>query len=325
MKQIVYCLALFVGLTLIACNNHDDEAMNQEDNAIRFRAKVVNPTTSTRAQSGTESTLLNNSIGNGEKVRICFYNTGTDNPIITDEGTEASTNEPIRGRLYTANNRGELTADTEDPSWGSNNIDVYAYYPSTFWHNYDYDYYSVSWDQKNPASLKNTDILVAQATNIAKTSGPITLEFKHIMTKINVIIQSGSSGLTATNAKDVRIQCESDYYLEKRNGIIKVDLSPGNWAEIQLGDYTSASGLYGIIPPQTIDKNESNYFGKFISFKINDVTYSYMPDSPIELKSGYEYTFTLTIDNSTVKAKSFSVSPWEGSLQECSVSGNAKI
>lgn len=318
-EQLFYYCALAVVLT--ACSHHDDYSMVEEDNAIRFCAKVSSPTPFTRALAGTENTLLNTSIGNGEKVRICFYNTGTDTPIITDEGVD-SNGETIRGRLYTANSRGELTADTEDPTWGSGDIDVYAYYPSNFWHNYNYDYYSIG-GQKNPASLKTTDILVAQATGVKKTSGPITLDFKHIMAKVNVKIEAGSSGLTATDAKDVTIECETDYYLKKSQGKIIVDTSPGNYGSISIGDYTSTSGLYGIIPPQTIDKSSGNFYQGFIRFKINDVTYQYIPENALELKSGYEYTITLTIDNSSVKAKSFTVSPWVGDQSECSVLGDA--
>ena len=176
-KQLL--IAACIGLMFAACSNHYDEAIDKNDNAIKFCAKVVSPTPATRALPGTESNLLNTSIGDGEKVRVCFYETGTNNPIISHQDISGITT----GRPYTAHSSGELTADTEDPTWGEKNIDVFAYYPAIYCHDFTDDYFVVNPDQKT-ASSKSYDILLAKQTNIAKTNGPITLEFKHVYSKI---------------------------------------------------------------------------------------------------------------------------------------------
>ena len=226
---------------------------------------------------------------------------------------------------YTIGNSGALTADGSEPSWGDNTIDILAFYPDFYYDGgpgVSQEYWDLCLDQTTINGYMESDLMIVQVHNKTKTDGPITLPFEHALTKIIVKLDGTGSGLDVLNAKNIRLYCEYNFILNSDSNNNLSITTNGDFDYIKLGDYNS-NGVTGIIPPQTLPITGSDHLDYFITFQIGTTTYKFDPTSSITLKGGYQYTFTLTIDNSTVKAKNFTVTPWETSQEECDQVGNA--
>ena len=142
------------------------------------------------------------------------------------------------------------------------------------------------------------------------------------MTKIIVKLDNGESGLDVTTATNIRLYC-CDYYdiVSDAQNNLSIRVQSGyEHSYISLGDYNS-NGVTGIIPPQSLPYDPETSDDCFITFEIGGLKYKYTPI--ITLKGGYQYTFNLTINNNTVKAKNYTIEPWTTTEPECTQNGSA--
>ena len=312
-----FLIAVCIGMMFAACSSKDDYGMTNDD-TIKLRATVEAPTVGTRV-GADDSGIITTGLPVGEKINVHFYKTTQNVDLFT--GTTDYTD-----RYYTIGSNNSLTAvDETEPSWGNNTLDILAMYPKDY-----FDFgpgggssgWCVRVDQTTIEKYKESDLMIAQLHRKTKSDGPITLPFKHVLTKIIVKLDKGESGLEVETAKNIRLYCDDDYdIVSDAQNNLSISTIYNEPATIDLGDYNE-NGVTGIIPPQTLPF-EAQYHGDyFITFEIGGVKYKYDPTA-ITLKGGYQYTFTLTISNNTVKAKNFTVEPWTTTEPECTQNGSA--
>lgn len=316
MKIKQFLIAVCIGTMFTACSSKDDYSVTNDD-TIKLRATVAAPAIGTRIGADNAG-IINDALPEGDQINVRFYITGTTNDLIS--GTNSPTNN-----YYTIGKNGSLTSTVAEPSWNSNPLDIIAFYPKSYSdmgpdRNDDLDCY-VDNDQSSIDKYKKSDLMVAQLQGQKKTDGPITLPFKHMLTKIVIKLDGTDSGLDVSTATNFRLYCLDVYSISlNQNHTLYVGYYDDYRNYIKLGNYNS-NGVTGIIPPQTLPLSAEFHDDYFITFEINGVKYYY--DPTITLKGGYQYTFNLAIDNSTVKAKSFTVEPWETTQGECTQNGDA--
>lgn len=285
-----------IALAMTSCSSKDDYSA-PDDNTIKLSYTVDQHSVGTRVGiSGTD--FITTTLPTGENVGVYFYEAGTTNIIYSSGDTRPWT--------YTIGTGNTLTA-ANAPTWGSTNLDILAVYPGSWAHNDTSEEEQVPLDQTTYDEYKRADLMLASAGNVSKTDGSVTLPFKHALSKVVVNISPGTSGLTVSNVTDITLnKTFIDYELNLASlSTMSAYCNNSSRYDVKLGNY-NASGVTGIIPPQTLLTTQP-----FIKFKIGTIEYCYTPSSAIELKSGYQYTFNLTITKSNVKVSSLTVTDWK--------------
>lgn len=296
MKIKQFLIAACIGTMFTACSSKDDFT-HEDDNIIRLRAEVTPISYSTRAVE--DGTLPNTTISTTECIGVRYFKSSDGSSIDSD--------------LCTVNANGTINTGT-DVEWPDESIFIHAVTPSTYstpgTASSDLTY-DVKLDQTTKANYIASDVMIAQEMDLTKSGGPVTLHFKHMMSKVIVKLQSSLSNIDVTTATDIILNMGKQFYI-KRDASNNITVM-GNYSApsaIKMGDY-SANGVAAIVPPQNFDNGYS------ITFNIGGVTYTFTPNSTTSrtLESGHAYTYTLSVDQSTVKVKNFEVTAWEGETQ----------
>lgn len=300
-----------IALAMTSCSSKDDYSA-PDDNTIKLNYTVDQHSVGTRVGiSGTD--FITTTLPTGKQVAVYFVEAGTSNQISCDES----------GLYYWDYYTGEnntLTASSV-PAWGDKNLDIIAVYPDEFSMDDSDDMRDVKTNQSTIDNYNSSDLLIAKAANKSKADGPITLNFKHALSKIIVNISKGSSGVTLSNITDIKINAYAACRLHTMplSAVsVTIDAEASTPTSVLLGNYDS-NGVTGIIPPQRISTTSP-----FITFKAGSIEYSYTPGSEIELKSGYQYTFNLTITKSNVKVSGLTITEWEPDPNNGTQNGNAE-
>ena len=280
-----------------ACSN--DEATSQSANPIKLRAGIKSLTTRADASS---SKLQGTTFNDGAKVRVSFFqNSQTYSSDLT----------------YTVAADGSMSTTGSVPNFpASGGLTVRAVHPSTAEYTFDgneFDF-TVSTDQSNETGYCNSDFMYAYANS---STNDISLNFVHALSKLVIKLDVGSSGLTATNATDFKLQASTGARFRISNDeFTDFGLSNGP-TTISLGNHTTTDGVACIIPPQSINSGTS-----FITFKLAGSTYTFKPITELNFENGYEYVITLTVNRAGVKMKSSDINPWESGEP---ISGSANV
>lgn len=211
---------------------------------------------------------------------------------------------------YTVDANGNLTppSDVEIIYWENTTQTFYirAWYPGgrTDWN--DTPKEDIQWtagiDQSTEADLAKDDFLYAYQTLTFSTQ-PHKLDFKHLMSKITINLVS------------------SDYLMQYAPEKVSVSLSyadlvappwyyignfSGNGSGLELG-YASGK-LRHSITPLTLSVPNMGYYASYkaivipqglnnktIEVEVGNAQYKWSMNLPIEMKSGHEYTFNITV------------------------------
>lgn len=301
-----FLIAACIGTMAAACSSNDDYNQ-QSDNTIKLRSKVVVPVVGTKADCNNEL-LLGDNFASGTSIDVHMYQAGTNTAYSTGSNN-------LQYSIGTAGSM-KIKSGTE-PEWTETAVDIIAFYP---WSCYPTAQNQTTWDgvyydQSTDDKYLSSDFMVAQALNKTKSDGPVTLEFKHILTKIIVKIE----GVTYSDVTNVQLYAGTDFGIQRNSDNSINVLYDNGEKDILLGDYKS-SGVCGIISPQTIPVTQYDHF---ISFEYQGNTFKYTPNSSIELKGGYAYTFTLAVKDNVVSAKNYTVTGWNDTDPNCAQSGDA--
>ena len=314
-KQLL--IAVGIGTMLAACSSKDDYGMTNDD-TIKLCATVATPAIGTRV-AANDPGIISNIMPEDGRIRVRFYISGQATDLI------GGTNNETDHYYIIGSDNHSLTAEGEEPKWGDNALDILAFYPDTYFDDGPSggaELFFVETDQTITDNYIKSDLLWAEVTGATKTGGPLTLPFKHALSKIIVKLESGESGVDVSKAQNIQIFAIYGFTIDSRvTHHLSTTRAPfTNY--IKLGNYNSY-GVAGIIPPQDLPMSADEKLDAFITFEIDGVKYQF--DPTITFKNGYQYTFTLTIDNSTVRAKSISLSPWTTDEEECNQTGKATI
>ena len=286
----VLALTLLIG-GLSSCSNRDNlldennkekkEIILGEINELAFNGNVLS-----REGTATNVTNLEKFF---EGKLICMY---------VDKVTGDNTVEALYDRRYLTveNNQLVMPEKLYYPSDGSVNIYVVAASPystandantakpTEFWQ------YCQGWQPDS-----NSDFLYAKLENVTASSNPLSLQFKHLGTKISVAVTTPDNS-KLTKIRVLNTRCQSIYdmndgkYIETTDAVNDaIEMSLSNALN---NNFTSTPINYAsvYIAPQTIGNS-----AQFIEFTFDEKTYFYTLPAATTFESEHEYKFNITL------------------------------
>lgn len=298
MKLRYLFIALSGLLVLTACSSDEQTEQPQQGSLPILLNSVVDAAT-TRAGSAIQSTMLDE----GEQVNV----------YITAVGGGA-TYAPI---VYNINDNGEMTpVGNIYPYFPTNNnsVSIYALYPVAATR--DIHSFNVQTNQDRQAQYKQSDLMFGQLVDgsgqprsVAPTTDKQTIVFKHKLSKITVKLISGLNAPPVSNASILLCGIFTHVNFIPATGTVGVTSGEEQYITVTnktvvAGANTYSNPVSAIVPPQTIG---TGYFMK-IRLSTGDVVY-YSPVQTLELESGKEYKFNVTINMNTLDV-SYTVNDW---------------
>lgn len=343
MKKFKALLVMGVAaMTIASCSNDMElKSASQGTTPIQLSTYIGNQSTTrvvtNAAYSGSGTYTFNlqdnqflSSIGNtfnlswlsaiDNNIGVYFKDNAEQNPI--------QYTNPYKYRCL--GNGGLRGSEVYYPTSGST-IDIYAVYPnndkvvnSQNTATEDANYYgnsglpndiptalnfTVQTDQTNHLNYCSSDFMYAKLANQNVNGSPVTLGFKHMLSKIRVNLnvsdetmksRLNNANLLLTNVKKTTTLnvMTGEMTNPTSDGNVKIMYFSGN-AEYDLSNDANNDNTpdeifgLGIIVPQTIPANT-----KFITIELsNGDTYSYtVPEGGLTFESGKMYTFNINLD-----------------------------
>lgn len=254
--------------------------------------KVLAPELSTRANAGTFEA----------KDRVGVY--------VTDYA-DASTPTPLQVSGNRANN---LALVFDGQSWvpeqkvylGDGKADIYSYYPySSSITDVNSQPWSVATDQsvesdgETMSAYEASDVLWAKAAGISRVDGAVSLQMRHIMSKLTVCIVAGDSyvGSLPEDASVLLHSTVADAKIDLEKGAVVKDAYSGakSIKMRRLGLKTvngvNAVVFEAIVVPQMLETSVP-------LLEINSKSVSYLLEDTFNFRPGVAYTYTATINTS---------------------------
>ena len=178
-KRILYIGVALSIMIFAACSSDNDVSTEAPKSAKEtpMTFDVIHP-------SQTKATATE--FENGDKIGV--YIAKTDMPL--EIGGNTLNNEQLT-----------LTSGTWTPSknlfWDEGTYNAYAYYPYMDVTSIDDQPVSVATDQSSPetdgklSGYEASDLLYAKTSNVAASTSPVTLNFKHVMSKLTIRLVKG--------------------------------------------------------------------------------------------------------------------------------------
>lgn len=291
-------LTLLIG-GLSSCSDKDsllDENVTAEKEIIlgEINEQAFNGNILSREGTATTVTDLNKFF---EGKLICMY---VDK--VTTDGVV-----PYYDRKYLTVKDGNLVMPEKlyYPSDGSVNIYVVAATPystandantakpTEFWQ------YCQGWQPNS-----NSDLLYAKLEKVTASNNPLSLQFKHLGTKISVAVTTPDNS-KLTKIRVLNTRCQSIYNMD--DGTYKETTNAVNGAiEMSLSNalnnnFTSTPINYAsvYIAPQTIGKDAQGKDAQFIEFTFDGKKYFYTLADATTFESEHEYKFNITLKERT--------------------------
>lgn len=150
----------------------------------------------------------------------------------------------------------------------------------------------------------NSDFLYAKLENVTASNNPLSLQFKHLGTKISVAVTTPDNS-KLTKIRVLKTRCQSIYnmddgkYIETTDAVNDaIEMSP---SKVLNNDFTSTPINYAsvYIAPQTIGED-----AQFIEFTFDGKTYFYTLPDATTFESEHEYKFNITLKEKAVATRS---------------------
>lgn len=289
----VLALTLLIG-GLSSCSDKDsllDENVTAEKEIIlgEINELAFNGNVLSRVRTATAVTDLNKFF---EGKLICMY---VDK--VTTDGVV-----PYYDRKYLTVKDGKLVMPEKlyYPSDGSVNIYVVAASPFSTASDAntakptEFSQYCQGWQPNS-----NSDFLYAKLENVTASNNPLSLQFKHLGTKISVAVTTPDNS-KLTKIRVLNTLCQSVYnmndgsYIRTTDAVNDAIEMPK--ANALNNDFTSTPINYAsvYIAPQTIGKD-----AQFIEFTFDGKKYFYTLPAEITFASEHEYKFNITLKERT--------------------------
>lgn len=295
-------------MILAGCSNDENEGMDNWNGEIRLSSGV------TVQQTRATNSVPDTQIANGQEVGV-FIN----------EATVTSPTYAIGNNLkYTADGSGGLTlADGQTAPFypatgGSVNIWAYQPYNSAASMTGNGFEFTVKTDQNNNSDKDyyDSDLLYSSSsTPYSRQKEAQSLSFKHQLSKVVCILQSGAGSPAITGATVEIISAETKGTFKPADGSFTTATTGGSSSNITMNSSITSGSYIAVIPPQTFAKG-----AKFLKVTLSEANgggtfYYTLPsgssDTDLTLKTGNVYTYTITA-NLTGLTVTSSISKWEG-------------
>lgn len=191
----------------------------------------------------------------------------------------------------------EIYWETDDAK-----LSVFAYYPydsSVTAANATSYSFAVKSDQTTSANFYASDFITAQATEIAKTTSPVSLTFNHSLSRINVTINRGAGFSDGEwgKAKSFKISGVAiDGTVNLSSGAVTTS---GTAGEVTFMPETGNNTAYSaIVVPQANQENVKFHFTLKGESGEDDENYYYEPTT-VTFEAGKQYNYTFKINATT--------------------------
>lgn len=303
MRTKAFITMAALALVATACSN--DEESDNWAGEIRLSSGLTVQQNGTRANTGIQG----NQFDNEEKIDV----------FISEDATGTATTNYEQPLIYTAGGDGTMNPPTNKQPYfptSGNRVNIYAYYP---YNKVGTDItatdvtFTVEGDQSGETNYKASDLMYGKpATNpVARTSSATTLTFKHLLSKVTIKLVQGAGSPALTDAV---VKLKSVYLsttLNASTGAISVP-SGGTTTDITVkANTTTGLDNSAVVVPQTlatsfIEVTLANG-GVLTSKDLKDDNSN--PIDHVVLTSGYEYTYTITVNLTSLDVTS-SISAW---------------
>lgn len=188
--------------------------------------------------------------------------------------------------------------------WGEGKSDVYAYYPYVSEiQDVESQYYEVATDQSGDG-YDASDLLWAKAEGVKQTDGAVSLQMKHVMSKLTVKIVAGEDYIGS-------LPDDAFVLLHSTVTVARVDLTKGSVSKdpysaaksikmkklgVRTFDGVDAVVYEAIVVPQMLE-------GSVPLLEINSKSVSYLLEDSFNFRPGVAYTYTATLNTSTTAIK----------------------
>jgi hypothetical protein len=271
---MIFCSVL-AGIFAAGCSNPaEHQPATDEDGAMRF--SVIHPGQTRATDEGFET---------GDKIGVWVADYDEATPLPLQISGNRANNVPVRydGTVWTP---------ARSIYWGETAVDVFAYYPFIETpSSIETCDFAVRTDQNSPvegwsSGYAASDFLWAKAANVA--SGTVPLQFKHLMSKLQVVIQRGTG-------YEAELPDEITVYLHSTVPSAIVDLSIGSASKNSTGTArtitckkVSKDTFTAIVVPQRIDTVRP-----FVEIVMGGV--SYLFEGTFNYRPGTVHTFTMIV------------------------------
>lgn len=317
MKKYLFFAA--AALALASCSNDE----NMPDNA---NAPVEIRLTSGLQVQSRATHNLDTQLKNGEKVYVW----------IDDAGSGVTSPELYAKNELTADGSGNLSGGTAMyfPSTG-NAVNIYAIHGNlteytTFWGTQQT--HTVATDQTSGDSktgYATSDLVYCKNGNVARTSQAVNLQFKHLLSKVEVVLVQGNGAPGISKVEILNSKLQATFTPDKENGCSvtaagEIDDDTKNAITIDNGttaseDTESSPTLNeAIIVPQTIAKGTQLFR---ITTDNGGTLYYKVPDGGVTFDGSKKYRYTITANLSGLTV-TCSIKDWDSTTD---TSGNAEM
>ena len=283
-KRILYIGVALSIMIFAACSSDNDVSTEAPKSAKEtpMTFDVIHP-------SQTKATATE--FENGDKIGV--YIAKTDMPL--EIGGNTLNNEQLT-----------LTSGTWTPSknlfWDEGTYNAYAYYPYMDVTSIEDQPVSVATDQSSPetdgklSGYEASDLLYAKTSNVAASTSPVTLNFKHIMSKLTIRLVKGEDfeGDMPTDAEIFIHNTEPTATLDISAGIVTRDVK-GKKATIKARQESDFQ-FGAIIVPQRLDNRVP-----LVEVIMKGV--SYLFESKFLFKPGVDHLVNLVITDNPEQVK----------------------
>jgi hypothetical protein len=287
MKKIY--IPIFMALAFTAC---------QEGNITPETKVVSNEMAFNVHAPGVHTKVTNNTFESLDEIGI----------YVTDYVNE-TTPMPLQISGNRANNvtvtyDGAAWTPEQTIYWGEGKSDVYAYYPYiSEIQDVESQFFEVATDQTGDG-YEGSDLLWAKAEGVMQTYGPVSLQMRHIMSKLIVKIVAGEDyvGSLPDDASVLLHSTVTGARVDLSKGSVSKDPYSGaksiKMKKIGLRTYEGVQAVVyeAIVVPQMLESSVP-------LLEINSKSVSYLLEDPFNFRPGVAYTYTATLNTSTTAIK----------------------
>ena len=281
-RHILYIGVALSLLGLASCSNDDSTESPVSARETPMTFDVVHP-------SQTRATATD--FENGDKIGV--YIAKADMPL--EIGGNALNNEPLT-----------LTSGKWTPGknlfWDEGTYNAYAYYPYMNVTSIEDQPVSVATDQSSAetngtlSGYEASDLLYAKTSNVAASTSPVTLSFKHVMSKLTIRLVKGEDfeGEMPTDAEIFIHNTVPSATFDFSAGIVTRDVK-GKRATIKARQESNFQ-FGAIIVPQRLDNRVP-----LVEVVMKGV--SFLFESKFRFKPGVDHLVNLVITDNPEKVK----------------------
>ncbi len=278
----ILAMALLPALAMLAtaCSNDDAQTADRVPITLTGTTLTVEET---RAAAGSD--LNDGYIESGQTVKVLVRNTNS-----TGSWAEYA---------YVAAANGVLTPPATPPYYplDNTNVDIVAYSPSTV-----SSTFAVLTDQTTNDSYMASDLVYASATNKAKSTTAVPLQFEHKMAKIVVNVTAGDGVGVIQSVRLASVYTQVPF--DPSTGVIGSATGSQTPITIVNNNTTATASGAAVIPGQTV-------VGDLLTVVTNIGTATYAVESKT-FTAGNVYILNIRVGRTSIGATT-SITNWTGS------------